>query len=140
MAKKKEEIKENEELQEKVVTETTEKVEETKKEEVISTGETTEELAGEKIEAPAEDAKVEENESNTEQDAQVQPTINAEDKVPTVKEVFKDKYDEKVVYKVGDTFILDEEIKDNKPVKVEDGKYKVSKARYEELQRSLYVD
>lgn len=140
MAKKKEEIKENEELQEGVATETTEKVEEPKTEEITSTGENAEELAGEKIEAPAEDAKVEENASNTEQDAQVQPTINAEDKVPTVKEVFKDKYDEKVVYKVGDTFILDEEIKDNKPVKVEDGKYKVSKARYEELQRSLYVD
>ena len=96
MAKKKEEVKENEELQEEVVTE-----------------------------APLNE------------DAKVQATEN---KVPTVKEVFRDKYDSKVVYNVGDTFVLDESLEDNKPVKDGDKQYKVSKTRYEELQRSLYVD
>lgn len=126
MAKKNNEVKENEELKEEVVTETTEKVEEPKTEETTSTGETEEvELAGDKIEAPLNE------------DAKVQATEN---KVPTVKEVFRDKYNEKVVYNVGDTFIEDETIEDNKPVEAGKGKYKVSKARYEELQRSLYVD
>lgn len=125
MAKKKEEVKENEELQE-VVTETTEKVEEPKTEEITSTGETEEvELAGDKIEAPLNE------------DAKVQATEN---QVPTVKEVFRDKYNEKIVYNVGDIFIEDETIEDNKPVEAGKGKYKVSKARYEELKRSLYVD
>lgn len=92
MAKKKEEVKENEELQEKVVTETTEKVEEPKTEEITSTGETEEvELAGDKIEAPLNE------------DAKVQATEN---KVPTVKEVFRDKYDSKVVYNVGDRLFV----------------------------------
>lgn len=131
MAKKNNEVKENEELKEKVTAEVTEN------EEVTSTGEATEELVGEKTEAPAEDAKVEENASNEKQDAEVQLTEN---KVPTVKEVFRDKYNEKVVYNVGDTFIEDETIEDNKPIEAGKGKYKVSKARYEELQRSLYVD
>ena len=126
MAKKNNEVKENEELKEAVVTETTEKVEEPKTEETTSTGKTEEvELAGDKIEAPLNE------------DAKVQATEN---KVPTVKEVFRDKYNEKVVYNVGDTFIEDETIEDNKPVEAGKGKYKVSKARYEELQRSLYVD
>ena len=65
---------------------------------------------------------------------------DTENKVPTVKEVFRDKYDSKVVYNVGDTFVLDESLEDNKPVKDGDKQYKVSKTRYEELQRSLYVD
>lgn len=126
MAKKNNEVKENEELKEEVVTETTEKVEEPKTEETTSTGKTEEvELAGDKIEAPLNE------------EAKVQATEN---KVPTVKEVFRDKYNEKVVYNVGDTFIEDETIEDNKPIEAGKGKYKVSKARYEELQRSLYVD
>lgn len=120
MAKKNNEVKENEELKEAVVTETTE----TK--EITSTGETEEvELAGDKIEAPLNE------------DAKVQATEN---KVPTVKEVFRDKYNEKIVYNVGDIFIEDETIEDNKPVEAGKGKYKVSKERYEELKRSLYVD
>ncbi len=126
MAKKNNEVKENEELKEAVVTETTEKVEEPKTEEITSTGETEEvELAGDKIEAPLNE------------DAKVQATEN---QVPTVKEVFRDKYNEKIVYNVGDIFIEDETIEDNKPVEAGKGKYKVSKARYEELKRSLYVD
>ena len=126
MAKKNNEVKENEELKEAVVTETTEKVEEPKTEEITSTGETEEvELAGDKIEAPLNE------------DTKVQATEN---KVPTVKEVFRDKYNEKIVYNVGDIFIEDETIEDNKPVEAGKGKYKVSKARYEELKRSLYVD
>lgn len=126
MAKKNNEVKENEELKEAVVTETTEKVEEPKTEEITSTGETEEvELAGDKIEAPLNE------------DAKVQATEN---KVPTVKEVFRDKYNKKIVYNVGDIFIEDETIEDNKPVEAGKGKYKVSKARYEELKRSLYVD
>lgn len=128
MAKKKEEVKENEELQE-VVTETTEKVEEPKTEEVVT----------ENTEATVEDAKVEENASNEKEEAKVQVT-EATEKVPTVKEVFRDKYDSKVVYNVGDTFVLDESLEDNKPVKDGNKQYKVSKTRYEELQRSLYVD
>ncbi|MBQ9657649.1 MAG: hypothetical protein IJV31_02645 [Clostridia bacterium] len=127
MAKKNNEVKENEELKEAVVTETTKKVEEPKTEEVVE----------ENKETTVEDAKVEENASNEKQDAEVQATEN---KVPTVKEVFRDKYNEKVIYNVGDTFIEDETIEDNKPVEAGKGKYKVSKARYEELQRSLYVD
>lgn len=128
MAKKKEEVKENEELQE-VVTETTEKVEEPKTEEVVT----------ENTEATVEDAKVEENASNEKEEAEVQVT-EATEKVPTVKEVFRDKYDSKVVYNVGDTFVLDESLEDNKPVKNGNKQYKVSKTRYEELKRSLYVD
>ncbi len=123
MAKKKEELKEE------VVTETTEKVEEPKKEEVVE----------EKIETTVEDAKIEENASNEKVEAKVQVTEKTE-KVPTVREVFRDKYDSKVVYNVGDTFVLDESLEDNKPVKVRDKQYKVSKARYEELKRCLYVD
>ena len=95
MAKKKEEVKENEELQEEVVTGETEEVE----------------LDGDKIEAPLNE------------DAKVQATEN---KVPTVKEVFRDKYDSKVVYNVGDTFVLDESLEDNKPVKDGDKQYKGS--------------
>lgn len=128
MAKKKEEVKENEELQE-VVTETTEKVEGPKTEEVVT----------ENTEATVEDAKVEENASNEKEEAEVQVT-EATEKVPTVKEVFRDKYDSKVVYNVGDTFVLDESLEDNKPVKNGNKQYKVSKTRYEELKRSLYVD
>lgn len=128
MAKKKEEVKENEELQE-VVTETTEKVEEPKTEEVVT----------ENTEATVEDAKVEENASNEKEEAEMQVT-EATEKVPTVKEVFRDKYDSKVVYNVGDTFVLDESLEDNKPVKNGNKQYKVSKTRYEELKRSLYVD
>lgn len=127
MAKKNNEVKENEELKEEVVTETTEKVEEPKTEEVVE----------EKTETTVENAKVEENASNEKQDADVQATEN---KVPTVKEVFRDKYNEKIVYNVGDIFIEDETIEDNKPVEAGKGKYKVSKERYEELKRSLYVD
>lgn len=88
-------------------------------------------------EAVVEDAKVEENTSNEKQDAEVKVT---EKENPTVKEVFRDKYDEKVIYNVGDVFIEDETLQDNKPIKVEKGKYKVSKERYAELKRSLYVD
>lgn len=88
------------------------------------------------VENPVEDAKTEENASNEEQEADVHPTK----KVPTVKEIFRDKYNTDVVYQVGDTFILDESIEDNLPVPAEKGKYKVSKARYDELQRSLYVE
>ena len=139
MARTKNENKEKEEIKEEVVTETTEKVEEPKTEEITSTGETVEELTGEPVEAPAEEAKVEENASNEKEDAEVQVTEEIE-KVPTVKEVFRDKYDEKVVYKVGDIFIEDKEIKDNKPLKVKDGQYKVSENRYAELKKCLYVD
>ncbi len=135
MAKKKtEEVNKPEELKEKVVTETTEK------EEITSTGETAEELVGEKTEASVEeekqDAKVEENASNTEQDTEVQVT----EENLTVKEVFKDRYDSTIIYNVGDVFIEDETLQNSKPVKAEKGKYKVSKERYTELKRSLYVD
>lgn len=134
MARKSNEIKENEELEKEVVqeatTETPEKVEEIKEneeKEIVN--------SEENVKESKKDAKVEEDASNAEQDAK-----DETNKLPTVKEVFKDKYDEKVVYKIGDVFIESEEIEDKKPVKVEDGKYKVSKERYEELKRSLYVD
>lgn len=139
MARTKNENKETEEIKEEVVTETTEKVEEPKTEEITSTGETAEELTGEPVEAPAEEAKVEENASNKKEDAEVQVTEETE-KVPTVKEVFRDKYDEKVVYNVGDTFSIDESIEDNNPVKDGEKHYKVSANRYAELKRCLYVD
>ena len=54
--------------------------------------------------------------------------------------MFRDKYDANIVYNPKDVFIKDEKIEGNKPVKAGKGKYKVSKERYEELQRSLYTD
>lgn len=115
MAKKKvEEVKENEELKEEV---------------------TQAEITPENV----EDEKIEENASNEKQDAEVQVT-NEVNKLLVVRESFKDKYDEKVFYNPGDVFVEDEALSDNKPVKVEKGKYKVSKERYAELKRSLYVD
>ena len=54
--------------------------------------------------------------------------------------MFRDKYDANIVYNPKDVFIKDEKIEGNKPVKAGEGKYKVSKERYEELQRSLYTD
>lgn len=62
------------------------------------------------------------------------------EKVVTVIEMFRDKYDANIVYNPQDVFIKDEKIGGNKPVKAGKGKYKVSKERYEELQRSLYTD
>ena len=82
--------------------------------------------------------KKEEVQENVEVEEKVEK--QTEKKLPTVKEVFRDKYNEKIVYNVGDTFIEDETIEDNKPVEAGKGKYKVSKERYEELKRSLYVD
>lgn len=64
----------------------------------------------------------------------------SKEKVVTVIEMFRDKYDANIVYNPKDVFIKDEKIKGNKPVKAGKGKYKVSKERYEELQRSLYTD
>lgn len=58
----------------------------------------------------------------------------------TVKTSFRDKYDEKIVYTVGDKFIEDKNLKDNKPVKEKEGTFKVSTARYEELKKCLYVN
>lgn len=64
----------------------------------------------------------------------------SKEKVVTVIEMFRDKYDANIVYNPKDVFIKDEKIEENKPVKAGKGKYKVSKERYEELQRSLYTD
>lgn len=64
----------------------------------------------------------------------------SKEKVVTVIEMFRDKYDANIVYNPKDVFIKDEKIEGNKPVKAGKGKYKVSKERYEELQRSLYTD
>ena len=64
----------------------------------------------------------------------------SKEKVVTVIEKFRDKYDANIVYNPKDVFIKDEKIEGNKPVKAGKGKYKVSKERYEELQRSLYTD
>ncbi len=100
------------------------KIEEVKENEELKENVATEATENEKS---VEDVKVEENASDEKEN-------------PTVKEVFRDKYDEKVIYNVGDVFIEDETLQDNKPIKAEKGKYKVSKERYEELKRSLYVD
>ncbi len=108
------------------------------KENIEEVKEITEEVVNEEIEENnevVEDAKTEENASNTEEDAE----MPLEEKL-TVKESFKDKYNDKVLYNPGDIFVVNEEIEDKKPVEVEKGKYNVSKERYEELQRSLYVD
>ena len=64
----------------------------------------------------------------------------SKEKVVTVIEMFRDKYDANIVYNPKDVFIKDEKIEGNKPVKAGERKYKVSKERYEELQRSLYTD
>lgn len=134
MAKKNNEVKENEKLKNEVTTEETEKVEEPKTEEVVT----------EKTETTAEEATVAEIatvETATDiDDGTIEKAAEETEKVPTVKEVFRDKYDSKTIYNVGDTFILDESLEDNKPVKAGEKQYKVSKTRYEELQRSLYVD
>lgn len=116
--KKIEEVKENEELKQETVTEVAEN----------------EDVVEEKVETIVEDMEIEKNTSEEKQDAEEM------DKNPTVKEVFRDKYDEKIIYNIGDVFIEDETLLDNKPIEIEKGKYKVSKERYEELKRSLYVE
>lgn len=121
--KKIEEVKENENLKQEAVTKVAEN----------------EDVVEEKVETTVEDVKVKENTSEEKQDTEVQVTEEA-DKNATVKEIFRDKYDEKIIYNVGDVFIEDETLQDNKPVESEKGKYKVSKERYEELKRSLYVN
>lgn len=131
MAKKNNEIKENEELENEVVQDTTtegsEAVEEIKENEIVD------------LESEKQDAKKQENASNTEQEAAMQFKEKAEKQL-IVKEIFKDKYDEKVIYNPGDIFIESNKIQDKKPTKTEKGKYIVSKERYAELKRSLYVD
>lgn len=88
-------------------------------------------------------AEVEENIENVENTTE-EIVENVEEekeiKLPTVKTSFRDKYDRNVVYNPGDVFIESVEIKDNKPCKVEDGKYKVSMERIQELKKCQYVD
>jgi hypothetical protein len=134
MAKKNNEVKENEELKNEVAAEVTEKVEEQKNEDVVT----------EKTETTAENATVAEIatvENATDiDDGTTEKATEETEKVPTVKEAFRDKYDDKVVYNVGDTFSIDESIEDNKPVKDGEKHYKVSANRYAELKECLYVD
>ena len=121
MAKKNQEVKEN------VVAEAIEN------EKVTSTGEIAEEVKGESIEAPAEDAKVEENASNTEKDAEVQVTEN----VLVANTSFNDKYTA-TKYEKGTEFeVVDEEIETEK---VSDKKYRISAKRAEEIKAKGYID
>lgn len=119
MAKKKDELKEE------VTTEVTE---------------ITAENTAEKAEISAEVEEKTENVENNVEEIVENVEEEKEIKLPTVKTSFRDKYDRNVVYNPGDVFIESVEIKDNKPCKVEDGKYKVSMERIEELKRSQYVD
>lgn len=129
MAKKNNEVKENEELKENVVTEAIEN------EEVTSTGETAEEIKAESIEAPAveEDAKVEENEANTEEDAEVQVKEN----VAIANTSFNDKYTGTKYEKGTEFVIVDEEVKTEK---ISDKKYKISAKRAEEIKAKGFID
>lgn len=134
MAKKNNEVKENEELKENVVTEAIEN------EEVTSTGETAEEIKGESVEAPAEekieeaeDAKVEENASNTEEDAEVQ----VKEEVVVANTSFNDKYTGTKYEKGTEFVIVDEEVKTEK---ISDKKYKISAKRAEEIKAKGFID
>ena len=125
MAKKKEEVKENENLEEEVVTEATEKVEETESEKV--------EVVEEKTETTVEDAKVEEKqeekEAKDEKKEEVIETLKANTD-------FYDKYtDEK--YIKGTEFIV-ANVKETK--KIGEKQYKISKARAEEIKAKGYIE
>ena len=135
MARKINEIKENEELKENVATEATEN------EAVTSTGETAEEIKGESVEAPAaadekieeaEEAKVEENASNTE-DAEVQ----VKEDVLVANTSFNDKYTSTKYVKGTEFVVVDEEIETEK---ISDKKYKISAKRAEEIKAKGYID
>lgn len=112
------------------------KAEEVKENVVEEVKETTEKVEIVDSNEEKQDVEMQENASNTEQATEVQVT----EENLTVKEVFKDRYDSTIIYNVGDVFIEDETLQNNKPTKAEKGKYKVSKERYAELKRSLYVD
>lgn len=135
MARRSNEIKENEELKENVATEATEN------ETVTSTGETAEEIKGESVEAPAaeekieeaEDAKVEENASNTEEDAEVQ----VKEDVLVANTSFNDKYTATKYVKGTEFVVVDEEIETEK---ISDKKYKISAKRAEEIKAKGYID
>lgn len=127
MAKKNQEVKENEELKESVVTEATEN------ETVTSTGETAEEIKGEGVEAPAEDAKVEENASNTEEDAEVQ----VKEDILVANTAFNDRYTGTKYDKGTEFVIVDEEIETEK---ISDKRYRISAKRAEEIKAKGYID
>lgn len=127
MAKKNNEVKENEELKENVATEATEN------EVVTSTGETAEEVKSESVEAPAEDAKVEENASNTEEDAEVQDKEN----IAVANDSFNDKYTG-TKYVKGTEFVVVEE--DVETEKIADKKYRISAKRAEEIKAKGFID
>lgn len=136
MARRNNEVKENEELKENVATEATEN------EAVTSTGETAEEIKGESVEAPAaaeekieeaEDAKVEENASNTEEDAEVQ----VKEDVLVANTSFNDKYTGTKYTKGTEFVVVDEEIETEK---ISDKKYKISTKRAEEIKAKGYID
>ena len=127
MAKKNNEVKENEELKENVVTEATEN------EVVTSTGETAEEIKGEGIETPAEDAKVEENASKIEEDAEVQVKEN----IAVANTSFNDKYTGTKYDKGTEFVIVDEDVETEK---ISDKKYKISAKRAEEIKAKGYID
>jgi len=127
MAKKNNEVKEKEELKENVVTEATEN------EVVTSTGETAEEIKGEGVETPAEDAKVEENVSKIEEDAEVQVKEN----IAVANTSFNDKYTGTKYDKGTEFVIVDEDVETEK---ISDKKYKISAKRAEEIKAKGYID
>ena len=99
----------------------------------------------EELKEEAVNEAVEKNEEKTTTEEIVEEKTSedegvSKEKVVTVIEMFRDKYDANIVYNPKDVFIKDEKIEGNKPVKAGKGKYKVSRERYEELQRSLYTD
>lgn len=99
----------------------------------------------EELKEEAVNEAVEKNEEKTTTEEIVEEKTSedegvSKEKVVTVIEMFRDKYDANIVYNPKDVFIKDEKIEGNKPVKAGKEKYKVSKERYEELQRSLYTD
>lgn len=113
MSKKNNKLKENEELKEEVITETTEEVKEETKE--TNTTETTEEVKEEK---------------ETKKTAKNKLVANTS---------FNDKYTG-TTYEKGDEFIINKKYESKKAKEIKAHQYEISEARAEELRKSKFVD
>ncbi len=112
MSKKNNEVKENEELKEEVVTETTEEVKEEEKE--TNSPET-------------EEVKEEKETKKTTKNKLVANTS------------FNDKYTG-TTYEKGDEFIINKKYESKKAKELKAHQYEISEARAEELRKSKFVD
>ena len=129
MSKKNNEVKENEELKEEVVTETTEEVKEEAKE--TNTTETTKEVK--------EEAK-ETNTTETTEEVKEEKTTKKSSKDKLVANTsFNDKYTG-TTYEKGDEFIINKKYESKKAKEIKAHQYEISEARAEELRKSKFVD